>query len=39
MYASVKICEKAKYMDEVNVTALYVALQLLLHRVSVFSFW
>jgi hypothetical protein len=39
MIAGVQICEDAHYMSEVNATALYVAIQLLLHRVSFFFFW
>jgi hypothetical protein len=39
MDAGVQICEKARYMDEVNLTALYVSLQLLLHRVIFIGFW
>jgi hypothetical protein len=37
--AGVKICEAAHYMTEVNATALYVVLQLLLHRVSSLLIW
>jgi hypothetical protein len=39
MNASVQICEKAHYMTEVNATALYVAVQLLLHHVTILCFW
>lgn len=38
MELGVGICEGGNYMQEVNITALYVALQLLLHNVSLFSF-
>jgi hypothetical protein len=39
MTAGVQICQNAHYMNEVNATAVYVAMQLLWHRVSILFFW